>query len=316
MGQIYKHTSPVGKSYIGRTKYTWQERAGYNPAANYSGKFRAAILKYGWDNFTHEVVEEIDDDAQLPACELFWIQFFDTVKTGYNLVCVGYDPSYKEELGRINTIEVCDKYVNDGFSVREMVEYFNLGWVELKQILLDNGVEPRVDRGYRSPRQIKRTEDNKFHPKLRVCAREDCDRLFLAKLDRVRYCSKSCCGKEGAAAVKNRSFVFWSTASSTRPKTGLKMKSNRNGVGNGGGKKTAHIRWHVQRNKIVDDCEFCSATEGFPALLSSLTDKEFMALHDVEGLTGVEIARRYNVSTAAVSLRIRKIRQTGTLPPT
>ena len=56
MYSVYKHTTPSGKVYIGITKQKpvkrWLHGQGY-AKQNY---FFNAILKYGWDNITHEVL--------------------------------------------------------------------------------------------------------------------------------------------------------------------------------------------------------------------------------------------------------------------
>ena len=65
---VYKHTNKVnGKVYIGITNQAverrWQNGAGY--VGTYFGK---AIKKYGWDNFTHEVLfSGLDKET---ACEV------------------------------------------------------------------------------------------------------------------------------------------------------------------------------------------------------------------------------------------------------
>ena len=53
---VYKHTSPCGKVYIGITSYKkpsdrWRNGNGYSEQY-----FFRAIKKYGWENFTHEVL--------------------------------------------------------------------------------------------------------------------------------------------------------------------------------------------------------------------------------------------------------------------
>ena len=53
---VYKHTSPSGKVYIGITYKTIQDRK--NDGYGHNAYFRAAIKKYGWDNFNHEVVAD------------------------------------------------------------------------------------------------------------------------------------------------------------------------------------------------------------------------------------------------------------------
>ena len=53
---VYKHTSPNGKVYIGitcqPTKARWKNGKGYKN----NDYFYNAILKYGWENFRHEVL--------------------------------------------------------------------------------------------------------------------------------------------------------------------------------------------------------------------------------------------------------------------
>lgn len=53
---VYRHTSPSGKNYIGitgqRPEDRWQGGLGYRR----NEYFFRAIVKYGWDNFAHEIV--------------------------------------------------------------------------------------------------------------------------------------------------------------------------------------------------------------------------------------------------------------------
>lgn len=80
---IYKHTNKAnGKCYIGQTKnIKWR----WYPA-NYKccSKFYRAILKYGWDNFTHEILK-ICDEANVDYFETYYIKFYDSIQNGYNL---------------------------------------------------------------------------------------------------------------------------------------------------------------------------------------------------------------------------------------
>ena len=53
---IYKHTSPSGKSYIGLTKNLHKRRYTHTTKNSGCKAFYAAIQKYGWDNFIHEIL--------------------------------------------------------------------------------------------------------------------------------------------------------------------------------------------------------------------------------------------------------------------
>lgn len=91
MQGIYKITNKInGKIYIGQSvnieerfkshKYTYN-----NPKANgYNTKFYRALRKYGIENFTFEIVEEVVNKENLNKREIFWIQYYNSYKQGYN----------------------------------------------------------------------------------------------------------------------------------------------------------------------------------------------------------------------------------------
>jgi hypothetical protein len=82
---IYKHTLILdcphkGWSYIGQTrtptKVRWKSGYGYT---NKCQVFRSAIDKYGWDNFTHEVLEDgILTLEEANEREKYWIAYYHT----------------------------------------------------------------------------------------------------------------------------------------------------------------------------------------------------------------------------------------------
>lgn len=83
---IYKHTSPNGLVYIGKTtsnpKARWgKEGKGYQTAP----RFYAAILLHGWENFTHEIIEETEENSHiLSEREAYWIGYYASHLVGYN----------------------------------------------------------------------------------------------------------------------------------------------------------------------------------------------------------------------------------------
>lgn len=86
---IYKHTNLInGKCYIGETSKEPDKRWGKN-GSHYcftDTKFSRAIKKYGWENFSHEILEILDTDnlEEVGERESYYITLFDSFHNGYN----------------------------------------------------------------------------------------------------------------------------------------------------------------------------------------------------------------------------------------
>jgi len=82
---IYKHTSPSGKSYIGRTN-NLVRRDRIHRTTSGCPAFHSAIQKYGWDNFIHEILCDGLTLEEANECEEFMIKEHRTLAPfGYNL---------------------------------------------------------------------------------------------------------------------------------------------------------------------------------------------------------------------------------------
>lgn len=88
---VYCHTNMAnGKQYIGITKRVPQKRWGYNGARYCDQPFGRAIEKYGWDNFTHEILTTGLTKTQAEEEEKRLIKELNTlVPNGYNLTTGG-----------------------------------------------------------------------------------------------------------------------------------------------------------------------------------------------------------------------------------
>ena len=81
------HTSPSGKSYVGITKQRpdlrWQGGLGYR----HNEYFFRAILKYGWENFTHEILHAGLDKETACAIEseIIRAEMLNDKRYGYNI---------------------------------------------------------------------------------------------------------------------------------------------------------------------------------------------------------------------------------------
>lgn len=92
MAIIYKITNNISnKSYIGQTKRTlaerWREHR--KDKKRYSSHFSNAISKYPKESWKLEILEEISDVYLLNERECYWIEFYDSLKNGYNSISGG-----------------------------------------------------------------------------------------------------------------------------------------------------------------------------------------------------------------------------------
>lgn len=84
---VYRHTSPSGKVYIGITcqsaKKRWQNGKGYTK--NNQPYFNAAILKYGWNNFKHEILLKDRTESEAKYAERYLIKWYKLHNISYNI---------------------------------------------------------------------------------------------------------------------------------------------------------------------------------------------------------------------------------------
>lgn len=81
---VYKHTSPSGKVYIGQTiqrnlNERWRGGNGYPNTI-----FEKAIIKYGWDNITHEIIASCLTKEEANIIEIELIAYYKNIRMSYN----------------------------------------------------------------------------------------------------------------------------------------------------------------------------------------------------------------------------------------
>ena len=101
--KLYVHISPSNKRYYGITRLDVKKRWGSGGCGyRYQPYIWNAIQKYGWDNFTHEVL--FDNLTEDEACliEQCYIALYDTMDRtkGYNCSIGGVDHLHTEDTKR------------------------------------------------------------------------------------------------------------------------------------------------------------------------------------------------------------------------
>lgn len=152
-GKIYKITNKINsKVYVGQTMKTLKERFqkhcwGTTEKDSYhlNMAIKKAIRKYGKENFTIELIEEVEQD-KLDEREVYWISFYNSYYKGYNCTLGGQNGatrlttlSYKEENEVIEA-----KYL--GFSCKEIGEAYNIDRSTVKNIFNRHHLKMPVNR--------------------------------------------------------------------------------------------------------------------------------------------------------------------------
>ena len=133
LGKIYKITNNInGKVYVGQTTKTLTERfkkhcwgTTENDQYHLNMAIKKAIRKYGKENFTIELIEEVET-SKLDEREVYWISYYDSYNNGYNCTLGGQNGATRPtKLNWIQENEVIEaKYL--GFSIKEIEQVYHI----------------------------------------------------------------------------------------------------------------------------------------------------------------------------------------------
>ena len=150
-GFIYKITNKLNnKVYIGQTIQKPIERF-YQHCAKKCDKYilnmviHKAIFKYGKDNFTFEVIEEVPKQ-QLNEREEYWIKYYNSYTDGYNSTKGGQKGN--KPFKNIDNKAIIEQY-QQGKSLRTIGKIFNIDKANVKSILIRNNIKLRTTRTYK-----------------------------------------------------------------------------------------------------------------------------------------------------------------------
>jgi len=98
---IYKYVSPSEKCYIGQTCHLKDRQRRHQSKHNRCYAFRDAIIKYGYENFKFEILEENLTLDEENIKEEYYISFYNSLSpNGYNLKSGGLNNLHAEETKR------------------------------------------------------------------------------------------------------------------------------------------------------------------------------------------------------------------------
>ena len=160
-GRIYKITNKVnGKIYVGQTMKSLEERfkkhcwgTTEKDSYHFNMAIKKAIKKYGKQNFTIELIEEVGQN-KLDEREVYWISYYNSYNQGYNCTLGGQNGATRHtSLNWREENEVIEaKFL--GFSSREIGEVYNIDRSTVKNIFnrhhlimpVKRNLESRIDK--------------------------------------------------------------------------------------------------------------------------------------------------------------------------
>lgn len=164
---IYKHTNKVnGKSYIGQTKQTdltrrWTGGNGYAQTPYFS----RAIKKYGWNSFTHEILETgIRTQEEANKKERFYIALYrsNISEYGYNVQSGG---QYTGELSEDGRQRLHDRFYGENSPRAKAIDVYDMDGCLVQTFLTEKDAAKYLGCGigYISGKCKRRTGTVKGH---------------------------------------------------------------------------------------------------------------------------------------------------------
>lgn len=160
MWSIYKITNKInGKSYIGQTSQKVEDRWNEHKRGKTSknSPLKRAIEKYGWDNFTKEVIDTAETFEEAAEKEIYWIEYYKTCILVHGKNC-GYNLSRGGEGVFVITPEqekIAVALWNNKRSLTEIGKELQIDRHTIRRILIRNGI---------SEEELLKSKNYRYHP--------------------------------------------------------------------------------------------------------------------------------------------------------
>lgn len=177
MASIYKITNVInGKSYIGKTlssiENRWKEHCSDSKKRkNEKRPLYSAMNKYGIENFKIEQIEECSDNI-VDEREVYWIEYYQTFKQGYNATKGGDGKHY------LDYDLICEVY-NQTQNMKETAQICGCHPDSVNNILMKRKIQKTTTQ------EIIRKRDSKMINQYDLA--DSYLRTFLSLSDAARY---------------------------------------------------------------------------------------------------------------------------------
>lgn len=143
IGYIYKITNLINqKAYIGKTMFNiekrWKEHQKESKTQRSQNRpLYRAMNKYGVENFSIEVLEEVDIN-ELSIKEIYWIGYYDTYNNGYNAT-LGGDGKILYDYNDFAAL------YEQGYTIKQIGELYNCDTEHIGYILKQMGYDTKAN---------------------------------------------------------------------------------------------------------------------------------------------------------------------------
>ena len=140
MQGIYKIKNKINnKIYIGQSKniiQRWeQHKRNLSPSCT---KLNNAFKKYGIENFEFSIIEEISNSELLTTREQYWIEYYDSIKNGYNILnatnTMSGESNLNSKLKLKDVNEIIELLKNTEISFKQIGKLYNVNVTTISRI--------------------------------------------------------------------------------------------------------------------------------------------------------------------------------------
>ena len=188
-GIIYKATCKTSKKiYIGQTTTFLGARKGLHKhkalyEKDFNNHFHNAIRKYGWDDFTWEIIDYAQSFEELNNKEQYWIEYYDSINNGYNISKGGQSiqantEKFLKACGSVPFVayDLKGNFIGEFLNQHEFANKYNIASTNVSNLIND---KLNYCNGYILIKKDEFSEE-KLQEKMQKAAKDNRGKTFIA----------------------------------------------------------------------------------------------------------------------------------------